>query len=530
MESCLGNNKIVLTIDLGHCETVVSCNDYNRSYQDALWQIYMKTAVSIIWQEGKETVCVGDSAVNNQSIAKSSQIYFRKSPSEMSAEEIYCFKRFLQGVYFYVLEKYPELNTKAHSVCLLLPSYGKNWDKDNDIYLDILSEARLPNCGIVYKKYFSHIEERSSSFVSIVIGEEETYAVCYLQNRDNFLLNILPYQYVIKSAVSIIEQEGQQTVCIGEKALFWSKEVLSSFKTRPSLMNESERKLLRAFIKKVYENILKHPVVQENVKDVQLVVPSLLCGNSHDFEEYRLICSEVKIPLMNIVPNAFFLFKRALCFPGSPMMHSCGNGTIIVEINKDNIAISRISKDTEVLESTSRFNAFNADSYRLQDTNVYLLKGKTVLKCLLKYLIKHPSDESMAHLFERFEKYGHIPSYHLFKMHIEHALYDFLERKTPNFFTYVFDYRILTSSDSEYVETPISGFGSISIERTELCKILQDYYAAVQQSVDEYVRFRNISPPYVILGGFYRDDDISRCLEETCSRAIIYDYDNKYIY
>ena len=524
MESCLGNNKIVLTIDLGHCETVVSCNDYNRSPQDAFWQISMKTAVSIIGQEGKETVCVGDSAVNYQSIAKNSQIYFRKSPSEMSAEEVYCFKRFLQGVYFYVLEKYPELNMKAHCVCLLLPTYGKNWDKDNDIYLDLLSEAGLPDCRIGYKKHFSHTEERSSSFVSIVIGEEETYVVCYLQNRDEYLLlNILPDQKVIKSAVSIIEQEGQQTVCIGEKVLLWAKEVLSSFKTRPSLMNESERKLLRAFIKKVYENILKQPVVQENVTEVQLVVPSSHCCNSHDFEEYRLICSEVKIPIANIVPSAFFLFKRALRASDLPI-HSRVNGTVIVEINKDNITISRICKDTEELESTYRFSSFNADSYRIQDTNinVYSLMGKTVLSCLFKYLCKHPSDEYMANWFERFEKYGHIPSYHLLKMKLENALYFYFRRMIPKF-SCTFDYQLLTSWDSEYVEDPISGFGGISIERAELCEILQDYYAAVQQSADKYVHqsLHNISPPNVILRGFYRDDGIRCCLETCFQKTII---------
>lgn len=524
MESCLGNNKIVLTIDLGHCETVVSCNDYNRSPQDALWQISMKTAVSIILQEGKETVCVGDSAVNYQSIAKNSQIYFRKSPSEMSAEEVYCFKRFLQGVYFYVLEKYPELNTKAHCVCLLLPSYGKNWDKDYDIYLDLLSEAGLPDCRIGYKKHFSHTEERSSSFVSIVIGEEETYVVCYLHNLggEYLLLDILPYQKVIKSAVSIIEQEGQQTVCIGEEALLWAKEeVLSSFKTRPSLMNESERKLLCAFIKNVYENILKQPIVQKNVTKVQLVVPSSHCCNSHDFEEYRLICSEVKIPLANIEPSALFLFKRLRHVIKSPV-----NGTIIVEINKDNIAISQICKDTEELESTHRFSAFNADSYRLQDTNtnVYSLMGKTVLSCLLKYLSKHPSDEYMANLFERFEKYGHIPSYHQLKMMLENALYFYFRRMIPRI-SCTFDYQMLTSCDSEYVEDPISGFGGISIERAELCEILQDYYAAVQQSVDKYIHqsLRNICPPYVILRGFYCDDGIRRCLETCFQRTILID-------
>ena len=288
-------------------------------------------------------------------------------------------------------------------------------------------------------------------------------------------------------------------------------------------MNESERKLLRAFIKKVYENILKQPVVQENVTEVQLVVPSSHCCNSHDFEEYRLICSEVKIPLANIVPSAFFLFKRVLRAPDSPI-HSRGNGTVIVEINKDNITISRICKDIEKLESTYRFNTFNADSYRIQNTNinVFSLMGKTVLNCLFKYLCKHPSDEFMANLFERFEKYGHIPSYHLLKMKLENALYFYFRRMNP-VFSCIFDYQMLTSCDSEYVEDPISGFGGISIERAELCEILHDYYAAVQLSADKYVHqsLHNISPPNVILRGFYRDDGIRCCLETSFQKTII---------
>ena len=112
MKEVTNKTEFVIGIDFGHGET--SAAYYDLRNQDNLdldilpGQNVIKSAVAILEQEGNETICVGDAAINNAPIAKDFQISFKKRPSEMSKVERLRVVRFMRGVYAGILDRHPD--------------------------------------------------------------------------------------------------------------------------------------------------------------------------------------------------------------------------------------------------------------------------------------------------------------------------------------------------------------------------------------------------------------------------------------
>ena len=116
MKEVTNKTEFVIGIDFGHGET--SAAYYDLRNQDNLdldilpGQNVIKSAVAILEQEGNETICVGDAAINNAPIAKDFQISFKKRPSEMSKVERLRMVRFMRGVYAGILDRHPDFKSR----------------------------------------------------------------------------------------------------------------------------------------------------------------------------------------------------------------------------------------------------------------------------------------------------------------------------------------------------------------------------------------------------------------------------------
>ena len=65
--------------------------------------LLLNTGVKILEQEGKETISIGDAAIQNAPLAKDFQIAFKKRPSEMNKIERGRMVAFMKGVYAEIL-------------------------------------------------------------------------------------------------------------------------------------------------------------------------------------------------------------------------------------------------------------------------------------------------------------------------------------------------------------------------------------------------------------------------------------------
>lgn len=98
--------------------------------------------------------------------------------------------------------------------------------------------------------------------IGIDFGHGETSAAFYSlksAHEPSKDLDILPGQKVIKSAIAILEQEGMQTICVGDEAIAnapIAKDFQISFKKRPSEMSLVDRTRMVVFMKGVYAAIL----------------------------------------------------------------------------------------------------------------------------------------------------------------------------------------------------------------------------------------------------------------------------------
>ncbi len=82
MKKVTQNTEFIIGIDFGHGET--SASFYNIKTQEKKdldilpGRKVIKSAVAILEQEGRETICVGDAAIQNAPFAKDFQVSFKK--------------------------------------------------------------------------------------------------------------------------------------------------------------------------------------------------------------------------------------------------------------------------------------------------------------------------------------------------------------------------------------------------------------------------------------------------------------------
>lgn len=164
MRQVTQNTEFIIGIDFGHGET--SAAFYNLKTQekkdlDILPSLkVIKSAVAILEQEGKETICVGDAAITNAPFAKDFQISFKKRPSEMTPIERHRMVSFMQGVYAEILNRYSDFKTREHVVYIARPSQDI-WDPEEKAYLEIAEDAGLPVVGIQKESRAAYFRART---------------------------------------------------------------------------------------------------------------------------------------------------------------------------------------------------------------------------------------------------------------------------------------------------------------------------------------------------------------------------------
>ena len=78
MKNITGESEFIIGIDFGSSETSATIYDFKYGYKNDLEILpglkVIKSAVAILEQEGKDTICVGDAAIQNALYSKEFQI------------------------------------------------------------------------------------------------------------------------------------------------------------------------------------------------------------------------------------------------------------------------------------------------------------------------------------------------------------------------------------------------------------------------------------------------------------------------
>ena len=165
MRPITNNTEFIIGIDFGHGET--SARFYNLQNQDQEdidilpGQKVIKSAVAILRQEGVETICVGDSAIQKAPMAIDFQVSFKKRPSEMKPDERKRMVSFMKGVYEGILDRHPDYKTRDHRVFIARPSQDKIWKDEEAAYIAIAEEAGLPVAGIQKESRAAYFRART---------------------------------------------------------------------------------------------------------------------------------------------------------------------------------------------------------------------------------------------------------------------------------------------------------------------------------------------------------------------------------
>lgn len=153
MKSITGEAEFIIGIDFGSSETSAAFCDLKSDYKKDLDILpgvkVIPSAVAILEQDSKETIIIGDAAIQNAPFAKDFQIGFRKRPSEMNLSERNRMVAFMHGVYVEILHRHPDFATRPHVVYMVGHTSDMVFEKEEKEYLKMAEYAGLPIAGIV---------------------------------------------------------------------------------------------------------------------------------------------------------------------------------------------------------------------------------------------------------------------------------------------------------------------------------------------------------------------------------------------
>ena len=311
------------------------------------------------------------------------------------------------------------------------------------------------------------VTDNTEFIIGIDFDNEKTSASFYsLKTQECFDIDILPGLKVIKSAVAILEQEGRQTICVGESAIQnapYSKDFQIAFKKRPSEMNTIERDRMVAFMRGVYAEILnQHPgyKAREHVIYIACHLPYRLLKNEES--DYLKIFEDAGLPIAGIQTKAVAAYFYEERQPAS-IFRSKG-GILIADF---------ASKYTG-------FTYFNCHMFqRIED--VYQFGMSEIEELLLEYAMLHPQDPYMTEFAEHYGNHKESKPYNQILFAFRKAKEEFYANKLPIFIV-LFDYSNLTSAGN----FPINGFGGISIPRAEVESILKGFIGHMKNAVKAF--------------------------------------------
>ena len=299
------------------------------------------------------------------------------------------------------------------------------------------------------------VTDNTEFIIGVDFGHGETSAAFYdLRSQEKFDLDILPGLKVIKSAVAILEQEGQQTICVGDAAIAnapIAKDFQVSFKKRPSEMNGIEKNRMIAFMKGVYAGILdRHPDYKTREHVVYIARPSQDMLWKSEEDACLSLAEKAGLPVAGIQKESRAAYFRARTQPDSKIDSQVKKGVLIVDFGS----------------STVDFTYLNGSiSAPIDDGRP--LGASEVERTLLDYAMNHPSDAFMP-------EYARLYGWNKDSNPYNQLLYKFREAKEAFYgkrlpvFSVGFDYGLLTSSEP----SQLYGFGGISIPREQINAIL----------------------------------------------------------
>lgn len=350
------------------------------------------------------------------------------------------------------------------------------------------------------------VTKNTEFIIGIDFGHGETSACFYDLKKSNEPqkdLDILPGLHVIKSAVAILEQEGTETICVGDAAIMnaaYAKDFQISFKKRPSEMNKTERGRMVAFMKGVYAEILnRNPDYKSRDHVVYIARPSQDIWNSEE-KAYVKIAEDAGLPIAGIQKESRAAFFRARTQPDSKIDSYVKDGVLIVDFGSSTIDFTYLnSKLTKPIDDGRPLGASEVE------------------KTLLKYAMDNPSDGYMPEFVKLYGKDKESIPYN-------QMLYKFREAKEQYYgkklsvFSVSFDYGLLTSSE----KAPIYGFGGIAIPKGKINEILGEdredgYIWKVKDAIKSFKKNKlkdNKVACVYLTGGASRMDFVSQIFME----------------
>lgn len=346
--------------------------------------------------------------------------------------------------------------------------------------------------------------------IGIDFGHGETSAAFYnIATQEKKDLDILPGLKVIKSAVAILEQEGRESICVGDSAIQnapYAKDFQIAFKKRPSEMNKVERNRMVAFMKGVYFGILdRHPDYKTREHVVYIARPSQDEKWKSEELAYIKIAEDAGLPVAGIQKESRAAYFRARTQPDSKIDTQVKDGVLIVDYGS----------------STIDFTYLNAKLHKPIDHGCDL-GASEVERLLLKYAMDHPSasDPCMPNFASTYGKDIESKPYNQMLYSFRNAKEEFYKNKTP-LFSVLLNYSLLTSSEA----SPIDGFGGFSVPRGEVNKILglnnpEGYIEKVRSEVkkfkDEKLKSNKVACVY-LTGGASRMDFVRQIFMDVFS-------------
>ncbi len=314
--------------------------------------------------------------------------------------------------------------------------------------------------------------------IGIDFGHGETSAAFYSlksAHEPSKDLDILPGQKVIKSAVAILEQEGMQTICVGDEAIAnapIAKDFQISFKKRPSEMSSVDRTRMVAFMKGVYAAILdRHPDYRTREHVVFIARPSQDELWKSEETEYVKIAEDAGLPVAGIQKESRAAYFRARTQPDSKIDQEVKKGVLIVDFGSSTIDFTYLNGSL----------ASPIDDGRP-------LGASQVEKSLLEYALANSTDENMKTFALLYGNNANSIPYNQLLYIFREAKEIFYRKKMP-IFQVMYDFSILTSSEKQQ----LSGLGSISIPRVQLDKILGKNIKGgyIQKIKEAVIAFKN---------------------------------------
>lgn len=312
------------------------------------------------------------------------------------------------------------------------------------------------------------VTQNTEFIIGIDFGHGETSAAFYsIINQEKKDLDILPGRKVVKSAVAILEQEGKETISIGDAAIEnapLAKDFQIAFKKRPSEMNKTERNRMVTFMKGVYAEILNiHPDYKTRQHVVYIARPSQGELWQSAEEAYLKIAVDAGLPIAGIIKKSFASCFYAMTCPDSVIGAQTGkDGVLIVDFDSSTIDFTYIKG-----KLSSRIEAG------------YSLGASEVENTLLKYAMDNPSDRYMSEFVKLYGNDEKSIPYNTMLYLFREAKERFYENKLP-MFCVSFDYGLLTSME-------INGFSSITIPKEKIFEILEPYRNKVRDVLISFI-------------------------------------------